>query len=472
MIGLPASDAGQGHCVPARRGGGTRWAALLFMLLIIPVKARADGPTDPATRPVQTQPLQPDVDQFSVHAQGTVVSQKHDIFPAQFTGPFDVPPHEPWKTSVTGTLFMGARLPWTGGEFYFDPEVSGGEGFGGVTGIAGFPNGEIPRVGTPEPQPYVARAFFRQTFGLGGEKERVDSDQNQLAGFRDISRLTVTFGKVAATDFFDNNAYSHDPRTQYLNWSLMDNAAWDYPADTRGYTYGLVLELNQPVWALRYGAFTMPKDANGSTIDWNVPKALGQAIEFEQRWTLHEQPGTARWLAYGNLAHMGNYRQAIAEAGSSVPDVTLTRTYSAKWGFGLSADQALTKDLGLFGRLGWNNGQTESFCFTEVDATASIGLSSRGTSWHRPDDVAGIAVVVNGISDAHRAYLAAGGHGFIIGDGRLPHYGTENIVESFYNCKIYQHVFVTGDFQFVDNPAYNRDRGPIFIGGVRVHVEF
>lgn len=439
-----------------------------------PATRPAEAP--PATRPAESAPAAPpenkDVEQYSVHGQGTVVSQKHNIFPAPYTGPMDVPPHEPWKTSITGTLFMGLRMPWTGGEFYFNPEITGGEGIGGVTGIAGFPNGEISRVSTPEPKVNVARAFFRQTFGLGGDREHVDSDQNQLAGYRDISRFTLTLGKFSATDFFDNNTYSHDPRTQFLNESLVDNAAWDYPADTRGYSYGGVIELNQPTWALRYGAFTMPKEANGATIDWNIPKALGQAIEFEQRWSIHDQPGVARWMAYGNLAHMGNYREAVANAGTGVPDITTTRTYSAKWGFGLSAEQALTKDMGLFGRLGWNDGQTETFCFTEIDATASIGLSCKGTSWRRPDDVAGAAFVVNGISDAHRAYLAAGGHGFILGDGQLAHYGTENIVETYYNGKIYEHVFVTGDFQFVDNPGYNRDRGPIFIFGVRVHAEF
>ena len=367
---------------------------------------------------------------------------------------------------------MGARLPWSGGEFYFDPEVSGGEGFGGVTGIAGFPNGEIPRVGSPEPQPYIARAFLRQSFGLAEQREQINSDQNQLAGFRDVSRVTLSVGKIAATDLFDNSAYARDPRTQFENWALMDNGAWDYPADTRGYTYGAALELYQPTWTLRYGAFAMPKAANGSTFDWNVPKALGQAIEFEQRWTVREKPGTARFLVFANTAHMGNYRQAIDHPGPAGPDIALTRTYSAKYGFGLSADQAITSDLGIFGRLGWNDGHTESFVFTEIDRTASIGLSLKGTRWHRQDDVLGIAAVANGISRDHRDYLGAGGHGFLIGDGRLPHYALEEIGEAYYLIKVYDRVFVTADVQIVDHPAYNRDRGPIAIGGIRVHAEF
>ena len=469
MIGLPASDAGQGHCEPARRGGGTRWAALLFMLLIIPVKARADGPTDPATRPVQTQPLQPDVDQFSVHAQGTVVSQKHDIFPAQFTGPFDVPPHEPWKTSVTGTLFMGARLPWTGGEFYFDPEVSGGEGFGGVTGIAGFPNGEIPRVGSPEPQPYVARAFFRQTFGLGGEKEHVDSDQNQLAGFRDISRLTVTFGKVAATDFFDNNAYSHDPRTQYLNWSLMDNGAWDFAADTRGYTYGFAIELMKGSWSIRFASVMMPKIANGMGMDTHIARARADNLEMERRYAFNSHAGALRIMAYDNHAHMGNYRTTLATPADGL-DITKSRTYSHKYGFGINGEQELATGVGVFIRAGWNDGHTESFAFTEIDRTVSGGISFKGSHWKRKDDTLGAALVANGISRDHREYLAAGGYGFIIGDGRL-NYGHENIFETYYSLAVGKGLVLSPDFQYVANPAYNRDRGPVSIYAVRVHWE-
>jgi len=457
--------------------GVNRFVAVLITLMGGGSALRAATSPGPATQPAAaTEPASAehaDVEQFNVHAQGTVISQKHDIFPARFTGVNDVPPHEPWKTSVTGTLFLGARLPWTGGEAYVNPEVAGGEGFGGVTGIAGFPNGEIPRVGTPEPEINLARAFVRQTFGFGGEREHVDSDQNQLAGFRDVSRLTVTLGKVAATDFFDNNAYSHDPRTQFENWALMDNGAWDYPADTRGYTLGGVVELNQPRWALRYGVFTMPKEANGSTFDWNYPRALGHAFELEERWAINDQPGTARLLSYLNTAHMGNYRQAIDHPSpNGVPEITLTRTYSVKYGFGLSADQAITDDLGVFGRLGWDDGHTETFAFTEIDRAASIGLSFKGTRWHRPDDVIGVAVAINGLSKDHRDYLAAGGHGFIIGDGRLPHYALEEDFEGYYLFKVYDHVFLTVDGQIVDHPAYNADRGPILIGGVRVHVEF
>jgi high affinity Mn2+ porin len=232
-----------------------------------------------------------------------------------------------------------------------------------------------------------------------------------------------------------------------------------------------VVELNRPNWALRYGAFAEPKKANGGTLDAHVPQALGQVIELEERWAIHDHPGAVRVLGYANLARMGNYREAIDHPGPSGPDVALTRTYSTKYGFGLSAEQELLPGLGAFGRLGWNDGHTESWAFTEIDRTASLGLSLRGDRWHRPDDVVAIAALVNGISKDHRDYLAAGGLGFLLGDGRL-HYGYEEIAEAYYLIKLADHVFVSADLQFIENPGYNRDRGPVTVGGLRVHVEF
>ena len=255
-----------------------------------------------------------------------------------------------------------------------------------------------------------------------------------------------------------------------MNWSLMDTASWDYPADTRGYTYGLVLELNHPTWALRYGAFGEPKTANGGVIDSRI-NALGNVFELEERYKLFDRPGTARLMAYENNARMGNYAEAIAHPGLRGPDVTLSRTYSVKYGFGISADQALTDNLGIFLRGGWNDGHTETWAFTEIDRTIALGLSLKGASWGRPNDVLGTAVVVNGLSKDHRDYLAAGGYGFLIGDGRL-HYALEEISETYYLIKVSDNVFLTPDFQFVDHPAYNSDRGPVFIFGLRAHIEF
>ena len=459
------------HKRKLRRNGLGRGAVVMAFLALASL-ARADTP-GPATQPASApsgETRAPAPQRFSVHGQGTVISQVHDAFTFPYEGPNSLPRHEGWKTSVTGTLFLGARL-WEGSGLYFNPEVAGGEGFGGVKGVAGFPNGEIPRVGTPEPEPYVARLYFQQVFGLGGPREKVEDQQNQVAGYRDVSRVTVYLGKMSAVDFFDNNAYSHDPRSQFQNWALMDNGAWDYPADTRGYTIGGVVELNQANWALRYGAFAMPKEANGSTLDSHIPQALGQVVEFEQRWAIHDHPGTARVLGFANTANMGDYREAIDNPRPTGPDITVTRTYSTKYGFGLSAEQELLPGLGAFARLGWNDGHTESWAFTEIDRTASLGLSLKGDRWHRPDDVVAVAGVVNGLSRDHRDYLAAGGLGFLLGDGRL-HYGYEQIAEAYYLIKLADHVFITGDLQFIINPGYNRDRGPVTVGGVRVHVEF
>jgi high affinity Mn2+ porin len=440
------------------------------------VFAGDDGPATHATTQsaaLSSAPVPPasDTQSFNVHAQATVITQWHDIFPAPYTGPKSLLPDESAKTSVTATIFMGLRMPWEGGAFYFDPEIAGGEGFSGVQGIASFPNGEIPRVGSPEPEPYVARAYYQQVFDLGGEKQRVESDQNQLAGYQDAKRITVWLGKFSATDFFDNNTYGHDPRTQFMNLSLMDNTAWDYPADARGYTVGGVVEYNEPDWAIRYGAFQEPKTANGGTLDGHFPQAVGNALEFEDRWSIKDQPGVIRVLGYVNLAHMGNYRQALANPGPDGPDVTLSRTYSAKYGFGFSAEQAITADLGIWSRAGWNDGQTETWAFTEVDDMGSLGLSLKGTQWRRPDDVLGLAGAIAGLSDAHKDYLAAGGVGFMIGDGKLS-YAPEEVLELYYNCKIVDHVFITPDFQFVNNPAYNSDRGPVAILSLRAHIEW
>lgn len=454
-------------------------SSLTFALTLASVALAANA--DLTTQPVapQTQPAttplpstaSDDVESLNIHAQATVITQYHDYFPAQYSGPNSLLQKEDAKTSVTGTLFMGLRLPWQGGQFYFDPEIAGGEGFSNVEGIASFPNGDISHIGSVDPEPYVARAYLQQVIGLGGDQEKVDTGENQLAGYQDSKRITIWLGLFSATDFFDNNTYSHDPRSQFMNWSLMDDTAWDYPADTRGYTTGGVIEYNQPNWAIRYGAFQEPKDANGGTLDPKFPQAIGNALELEERWTLKDQPGVVRFLSFANIADMGNYRQAIADAGpGGIPNVTLTRSYSTKWGFSISAEQAINPDLGIWGRGGWNNGQTESWAFTEVDDLGSLGISLKGTSWHRANDVFGFAGAIAGLSDAHKDYLAAGGLGFVLGDGRLT-YAPEEVLETYYNCQIADGIFITPDAQFINNPGYNSDRGPVGVIGIRVHLE-
>jgi high affinity Mn2+ porin len=406
---------------------------------------------------------------FSAHAQATVVTQVHSNFSPPYTGPNSLLPDEGMATSLTATLFLDARL-WEGGELVINPEIAGGRGFSNTLGIAGFPNGEITRVGLVEPTWYFARFFLQQTFGLGGEQEKVEDGPNEIAGTRDVHRITVSVGKFSATDFFDDNRYAHDPRSQFLSWPLVYNGAWDYPANVRGYTYGAAIEYNTKWWALRYGVFAEPTTANGAPLDPHFLKANGQALELEERYNINEHRGALRLMAYLNHAHMGNYSEALTQMPVN-PDITLTRAYRFKYGFGVSWDQEVTKDLGVFARLGWDDGHSEAWAFTEIDRLAEAGLLLKGTSWCRPQDTVGLAALINGLSGPHRNYLGAGGLGFIIGDGQL-RYGPEEILEVFYDIEIHKGIHFALDFEQVNHPAYNRDRGPVSVGSMRLHLEY
>jgi high affinity Mn2+ porin len=386
-----------------------------------------------------------------------------------YSGPNSFSANRENATSITSTLFLGRRL-WTNAALYFDPEISGGEGLSSTLGIAGAPNGETTRVGTTSPRAYIARLYFEQSLDLGKDYEPVLPDQNQLGGRQCKERITFTAGKLSAGDIFDDNSYSHEPRTQFMNWSLMTNGAWDYPADARGYTYGVAVQLILETWAIRYGIFAMPEEANGFTFDRSLAHAHSQSLEGEYDYALFESPGKVRVMGYLNNAHMGHYRETIEDPAFNL-DITQSRTYCAKFGFTLNAEQKIVDDLGAFIRLGWNDGRTETFAFTEIDRTFQGGFSLQGARWQRPEDTVAAAVVVNGLSSAHRDYLAAGGLGFILGDGRLT-YGPETILELYYQARLAKSLFVSLDYQFVNNPGYNRDRGPVSIFGLRVHVEF
>jgi high affinity Mn2+ porin len=408
---------------------------------------------------------------YSAHAQATVVTQVHNVFPSPYIGPRSLLPSEPAANTMTGTVFFAARLcesERNDTQLIFNPETAGGSGFSGTNGVAGFPNGEATRVGVENPTPYIARLYVRQTFGFGGEREWAPDENNQVAGERDVRRLSVIVGKLAAPDIADDNRYSHDPRTQFLNWALVYNGAWDYPANVRGYTYGVALDYNHSKnLSFSYGVFTVPLFANGAPLDWHLLKAQGQVLEMENRFEINERPGALRLMTFLNHAHMGDYTETL-QLMPVDPDITKTRSYRYKYGFGMSFDQALTDDIGFFSRLGWNDGHTESWAFTEIDRTASAGFVMGGRYWCRPDDRVGLAGILNGISGPHRAYLEAGGIGFIIGDGKLK-YGLESILETYYAWKIANGIVLTLDFQEVVNPGYNTQRGPVEVGSIRVH---
>ncbi len=410
-------------------------------------------------------------DPFSLHFQQTIITQTKPPFTAPYSGQNSLSPLAETASSITSTLFGAARL-WKGAEAYFNPEISGGSGFSKTLGVAGFPNGETFRVGSSEPKIYIARLYFKQNFEWGTEKDTLQSDANVLGGLKSKRYFSVAIGKFGMADFFDNNNFSHDPRSQFMNWALMDNGAWDYPANTRGYTEGIYTEFGQPTWTLRF-AFTMVvTQANSSTWDGKIGKANTQTLEYEKRYNIDDQKGTLRLLAFRNNGKFGNYDIAIAQ-NPKAPNVDSTQQFGRhKYGFGINADQYLTKDFGVFAKASWNDGHTETWFFTEIDRSVTFGGVLKGTQWKRSDDELGLAFIGNGLSTPHRNYLADGGYGFIIGDGKL-NYAPEMIAELYYKLNAYQKkIFITPDYQFILNPAYNKDRGPVNVFSIRLHIEF
>lgn len=409
------------------------------------------------------------VQTWNWHVQNTAIVQGDPPFRAKYSGPNSLDSRGEIRETVSLDLYAGARL-WPGAEAYADALMWQGFGLSQTVGAEGFPNGEGFRLGTKVPNMNLARLFIRQVIGLGGDQDTVDDDQLQLAGRRDISRLTLTLGRFSAKDIFDNNAYANDPRTQFLNWAFMANEAWDYPADSLGFQTGLAAELDEPQWSLRYGFFQMPKFSNGTAQDQNYLKAWGMVTEFERRYTINDHPGAVRLLGFLNRAHMGSYQEAV-DSPIRPADIQATRAYRSKYGFGINVEQELWKNVGIFSRVGWSDGNNEAWAFSDVDRAATLGLSIRGSAWHRPDDTYGIAGALNGISRVHQEFFEAGGTGILAGDGNLS-YGLEKILETYYDVAVWKTIHATLDYQFITDPAFNRDRGPVSVIGARLHWEF
>jgi high affinity Mn2+ porin len=424
------------------------------------------GAQDPSPAAVENE-------RWNLFYQATSIGQYHGTFRSPYEGTRSLFNYPERDVSLTTTLFLGLRLS-KNTQLYFDPEIAGGRGFSGVDGIANFTNGELPRVASAAPKPYLARLYISHDFGIGDEKEPISSDANQLAGERPVTRYTVTAGRFTVTDFFDNNRYTHDPRTQFMGWGIMYNGAWDYPADTRGYTWGWVHEFHTRSWSVRYGSAAEPRVANGLRFDRRLLRDRGDTFEEEVRYDAGDHPGTIRVMEYLNHTNSGNYADAIrlAEQTGGTPDVTATRRVGTlKYGFGVNLEQELTEDIGIFTRLGWNDGKTESFAFTAIDRLASGGVSITGTRWRRPFDTAATALTVSGISGVHAVYLARGGLDFLIGDGKL-NYGPEYVFESYYSARLFPGFFATFDLQRIVNPAFNQDRGPVWVPSIRLHLAF
>jgi high affinity Mn2+ porin len=411
-----------------------------------------------------------DADDWAIHGQTTLVSQYAAPFHTPYSGANSLNSNagrETWDA----TLYVGRRL-WEGAELWVDPEIDQGFGLSNTLGIAGFTSGEAYKVGFSYPYLRLPRMFVRQTIDLGGDATKAEPDINQFGGSGTANRLVLTVGKFSVPDIFDTISYAHDPRNDFLNWSLVDAGTFDYAADAWGFTYGAALEWYQGNWTLRAGLFDLSIVPNSTQLDPTFDQ-FQMVYELEHRHELFGQPGKLAVLGFLSRGRMGRFDDAIAfaEENGTTPSTADVRTYTSRSGVNLNIEQQILPNLGFFARAGFADGNVEPYEFTDIDRTASAGLSLGGKLWGRPDDTIGIAGVVNGISSAHQAYLNAGGLGILVGDGQLPHPGPEQILETYYSLPVGSWK-VTPDYQFIVNPGYNRERGPVSILSVRLRTQF
>jgi high affinity Mn2+ porin len=409
---------------------------------------------------------------WNVHGQLTLIEQGYPAFRSPYQGTNSLTGASQIQNTTSATAFVGYR-PWDGTEVYINPELMQGFGLNNTLGVAGFPNGEAQKSNFPMPRIDIARVFVRQTFGLGGEQETIEDGPNQLAGKQDISRITVTAGRFAVLDIFEGNSYSHDPRVDFLNWNMYCCGSYDVTMDKIGYTWGAAAELNQKSWAIRAGYFLVPAVSNANSYDIHISERGEYIGELELRYSLFSQPGKFRLMGWANIANMGGYADALAMPVTTpdYPDITQTRHVRTNYGFVANLEQAITADLGIFSRASWSPGRVELIGWTDCDQSLSFGAVLKGSAWGRPDDKIGVAGVVEGLSPIARAYFAAGGLGILIGDGQL-NYRPERILEAYYAYSVNKWATFTFDYQFIDNPGYNADRGPVSVFSGRLHAQF
>lgn len=417
----------------------------------------------------------PESGRYWVSGQVNFISQWHPTFHSPYSGPNSLSAQAQDATSRVLTLFTGVRIT-NSTEVDCDIQETGGNGIGAALGVAGFTNLDVVRNPTLSKSPYVARFIWHQVIPLSSSK--VVADRNPFSQFSQLPerRLELRLGKFSLADFFDLNTYGTDSNFQFMNWTVDNNGAYDYAADTRGYTYGAMAEYQDRRWALRFAEALMPKIANGIHLDADLGRARAENVEFELHGSiLKHRVGTLRLLSFANHANMGSYRVAVDNflAGlTPVPEITAHPLQTTiKYGFGINFEQPLNDWLGIFGRWGWNEGRHESYAYTEVDGTVLLGLGGTGAPWQRRNDRVGFGFVSNGISRDHQIYLALGGLGFLLGDGRL-NYGRENIEETYYTAHLWRGVYASLDLQHINNPGYNRDRGPVLVPSGRLHLEF
>ena len=408
---------------------------------------------------------------IALHGQATFVVQATPGFRSPYVGPQSLTPNQA-KETFDATAFIGVR-PLSGTEIWANPEIDQGFGLSNTLGVAGFPSAEAYKVGKSAPYFRLQRLFVRQTIGLGGASDTVEGAANQFAGKRPVDRVVLTIGKFGVGDVFDTNAYAHDPRADFLNWSVVDAGSFDYAADAWGYSYGVAGEWYAGAWTLRLGGFNLSRVPNGETLETGFGQYQVDA-EIERRFALGGRAGAARVTLFRNRGRFSRFDDAVAlGAATGQPiDPALTRRLATRIGVHANVEQAVTDTLGLFARAGIADGAIEPYDFTDIDRTIAVGGQWRGAHWGRPSDRIGFAVVANGISAAHRRYLAAGGAGVLIGDGRLPHAGAEGIVETYYDVAVVKGIDATFDYQFIANPGYNRDRGPANVFALRLHGAF
>jgi high affinity Mn2+ porin len=414
-------------------------------------------------------------DRFWLSGQANFISQFHPAFTSPYQGKNSLTPEAQDATSRLLTLFTGWRATSTSA-FLCDVQEAGGHGLSEALGMAGAFNLDVVRNPSLSHLPYIARLMWHQIIPLGREMESGERSAFNLFRELPVRRLEIRLGKFSMADFFDLNTYGSDTNFQFLNWTTDNNGAYDYAADTRGFTFGAMVEYHQRSWSLRFAEALMPKVANGIHLEANLSQARAENVELEvRRKVVGKHEGTLRILSYVNHANMGIYRVAVdnyLQGITLTPEITYHPSQTTiKYGFGLNFEQPINEWIGVFGRWGWNEGKHESFAYTEDDETFQIGAGANGSPWGRRFDRLGLVFVSNGISHEHQQYLAYGGLGFLLGDGRL-NYGRENIVESFYTVHVWRGFFPAVGLQYAWHPGYNRDRGPVIVPTVRVHLEF
>ena len=411
-----------------------------------------------------------ELDRFAFHGQSTFIEQYAAPFRSPYIGPQSLSPNQ-GRESLDFMYFIGVK-PWKDAEIWIDPEFNQGFGLSNTKGIAGFPSGASFKVGSDVPYARIQRFFLRQTIDLGGKSQKVEADQNQFAGSNTTDRLVITVGKFSISDVFDQNKYAQNPRKDFMNWALIDTGSYDYAADAWGYTYGAAVEWYQGPWTLRGGVFDISTVPNGTDLDTTFSQFQLDG-EIERRYKLWNRDGKIAVTGFLTRAKLGTYQDAIAlaQATGAPADIAAVRQYRTRSGLSINLEQEVIDDLGVFARAGFASGDVEPDSYTDIDRTVAAGLSLTGKRWGRPDDTVGFASVVNAITPIHAEFLNEGGLGILIGDAQLPHPGLEQIIETYYQLPIYAWK-VMFDYQFVVNPAYNRDRGPVSIGAIRLHSEF